>query len=76
MTYISLALSIIRLISQLLERWQRNTWMNEGARKVLAQQVKETNDALAKALQVEKEVDALNAEQLLKVAEDNQWLRD
>ena len=71
--WVSLALALIRLITQLISLSERNHWLNEGARREIARVVQENNLLLARALNVEKEVQELDEAELRQLIEEKGW---
>lgn len=76
MTYARLALAILNLITRIISLVERESWMNEGERRLIARQLKENQDALARALHIEREIQDLNDEAVRQRAEAEGWLRD
>lgn len=76
MTLVKLALAILQVMSKLIEWSEQAHWMNEGERRLVAAQLKEANDAMAKAAGVAKEYAALTDEALAKRIEEEGWYRD
>jgi uncharacterized membrane protein affecting hemolysin expression len=73
---INLAFAIIRLITLLMEWRQQNHWMNEGEKRLQAQQLKDLTNALAKAADIDAEWKKLTDEEVHKRFEAEGWFAE
>jgi hypothetical protein len=75
-TWLRVALALMDLITRIMDSAEQTHWMNEGERRLIAAQLKERNDAMAKAAGVDKEYAALTDEAVTKRIQEEGWYRD
>jgi hypothetical protein len=73
---LKLFLSLLSILVQVIALYQRNSWINEGYRRALAEQVAQINASLVHALQIEKEWEELTDEQVRKRFEEKGWFAE
>lgn len=69
----TLFLALLRVAASLFTIFQQNNWMNEGVKRAYAEQLREINESLIKALEIQKEWNELEDDAVRKRFEAEGW---
>ncbi len=76
MTWLALLLNLVKLLSILVQRYERQNLVTEIEQVERARIILEINRRLAEVSQVPKELQAMNETELNRYVEKKKWFRD
>ena len=72
--WFSIGIAVIKLLTKLMEWSDRERYMNEGAKRLAAQQLEEANRAFARAAGISAQVDGLTDREVNDRLEEMGWI--